>query len=145
MAAIWGALSMARETNLGDAGAMQRNSTRLKVLLRRLAGPKYPLPMPSGRLAHCERCDSDFVNPVSWHELGDTSWWIRLRCGECGAVREVEVSDEEAKRFDDELDRGLQKIVATVARLERERMIAYTNALTVALERDLIDPGDFCR
>jgi hypothetical protein len=60
-------------------------------------------------------------------------------------VREVEVSDEEARRFDRELDQGLGRIAATVARLEREHMMADTEVLTAALQRDLIDPGDFCR
>jgi hypothetical protein len=136
---------MARGVTLGDSGAMQRNASRLTELLRRIAGPKYPLPSTCGGLEHCERCDSDFVNPVSWHERGESYWWIRLRCGECGFVREVEVSNEEAKRFDRELDRGLGRIAATVARLEREQMIADTDALTAALRRDLIDPDDFCR
>jgi hypothetical protein len=86
-----------------------------------------------------------FAHPVSWHERGERCWWIRLHCGECGFVREVEVSNEEAKRYYRELNRGLERIVATVARLEREQMIADTNALTAALRRDLIDPGDFCR
>jgi hypothetical protein len=136
---------MARGVTLGDPGAMQRNSSRLIELLRRIAGPTYPLPPAPGRLVHCERCDSDFVNPVSWHERGETDWWIRLRCGECGAVREVEVSNHEARRFDRELDQGLERIAATVARLERDQMIAATEALTAALRRDLIDAGDFHR
>jgi hypothetical protein len=33
----------------------------------------------------------------------------------------------------------------TVAHLERERMLSDAEALTAALQRDLIDPGDFCR
>jgi hypothetical protein len=142
---MWGGLPIARGATLGDPGAMQRNSSRFIELLQRIAGPKYPLPAATGRLVHCARCDSDFVNPVSWDERGETDWWIRLRCGECGAVREVEVSNDEARRFDRELDVGLEWIAATVARLEREHMIAYTEVLTAALQRDLIDPGDFCR
>ncbi len=96
------------------------------------------------RLGDCERCDSDCVIPVAWHECGEFGWWIRARCGECAFVREVEVSDEEAKRFERELDRGVQVIARTVARLEREHMIADVDALTTALQCDLIDPGDFC-
>ena len=126
----------------GDPGAMQRNSTKLGDLLRRLAGPMY---RSRQRLVVCERCHADFVNPVSWHELSETHWWIRLRCGECGFVREVEVTNEEAQRFEHELDRGVKQIAAAFVRLDRERMIADTDAMTAALERDLIDPGDFCR
>ena len=126
----------------GDPGAMLRYSTKLGDLLRRLAGPTY---RSRQRLVVCERCHADFVNPVSWHELGETRWWIRLRCGECGFVREVEVADDDAQRFEHELDRGVRQIAAALLRLDRERMIAESDAMTVALERDLIDPGDFCR
>jgi hypothetical protein len=136
---------MARGATLGDPGDMQRNWSRFIEWLRRIAGPKYPLPGAFGRLVHCERCGSDFVNPVSWDERGETDWWIRLRCGACGAAREVEVSKAEARCFVGELDVGRATIAATVARLEREHMIADTQALTAALRRDLIDPGDFCR
>ena len=95
------------------------------------------------RLIICERCQSDFVNPVLWHEHGETHWWIRLRCGECGLVREVTVTNEDAKRFDRELDRGMKMIRASAARLDRERMTADLDILRVALARDLIEPSDF--
>jgi hypothetical protein len=90
----------------------------------------------------CVGCHADFVNPVSWHELSETHWWIRLRCG---FVREVEVTNEDAQRFEHELDRGVKQIAAAFARLDRERMMAASDAMRAALERDLIDPGDFCR
>ena len=121
---------------------MRRDISRLPGLFRRLRRPARP---KRARLGDCERCDSDYVVPVAWQEIGESGWWIRVRCGECAFVREVEVSNEEATRFDRELDRGVQDIATTVARLERERMIADAGALTTALQRDLIDPGDFCR
>jgi hypothetical protein len=127
---------------LDDAGVMRRDMSRLLGPLRRLRRTAYPMP---ARLLECERCDSDYVIPVAWQECGESGWWIRVRCGECAFVREVEASNEEAKRFDRELDRGVQDIARTVARLERERMIADAHALTAALRHDLIDPGDFCR
>lgn len=133
---------MAPRGTVGDPGAMHRNTAKLLELLRRIAGPTLPI---HPRLVVCDRCGADSVNPVSWHEQGETHWWIRLRCGECGLVREVEVTDEEAKRFDGELDGGLVKIAAALVRLDRERMIADSDTLTAALERNLIDPGDFCR
>jgi hypothetical protein len=127
----------------GHRRGMQRNLTKLGALLRRLAGPTYPLPHQG--LGVCELCGSDFVNPVSWHELGETDWWIRLRCGECGFVREVEVTDQEVQRFERELDRGVKEIAAEFARLDRKRMIADSHTIAAALQHDLIDPGDFCR
>lgn len=74
---------------------------------------------PSVRLVDCQCCGSAFVNPVEWEEMDETGWWIRLRCGECGIVREVEVSDEQAARFEQDLDRGVSVIAAAVGRLER--------------------------
>jgi hypothetical protein len=115
---------------------------RLFGFLRRVARPKHAMPV---RLVDCEYCDSDHVVPVAWKESGELGWWIRVRCGECAFVRDVEVSNEEAKRFERDVDRGVMDIATTVARLERERMIADANALTNALRRDLIGPGDFCR
>ena len=110
------------------------------AFLRRVAGPTKGT---RGRLIDCRSCGSAYVNPVAWRERGDLEWWIRLRCGECGLVREVEVSNEEAERYDADLDRGIAKIASAVARLDRERMIAESDAWAAALERDLIDPGDF--
>jgi hypothetical protein len=119
---------------------MQPNTPKMLKFLRRLAGPVSPR---HARLIVCERCYSDFVNPVSWQVQGETHWCIRLRCGECGLVRDVEVTNEEAKRLEGDLARGVQRIAANVARLDREYMIADSDALTAALERDLIDPSDF--
>jgi uncharacterized Zn finger protein len=122
-------------------GAMSPNTAKLTEFFRQLAAPIHPA---RARLIVCGRCGCDCVNPVSWHEQGETHWWIRLRCGECGAVREVEVADEEARRFESQLDRGVRQIAASAARLDRERMIADSDTLAAALERDLIDPSDFC-
>src|SRR5688572_20496509 len=120
----------------GDRRAMQRNTTKLRRLLSRLAGSRNR----QTRLVVCESCRADFVNPVSWHELSETHWWIRLRCGECGFVRDVEVDNEAAQRFEHELDRGVRQMAAAFVRLDRERMIADSDTLADALERDLIDP-----
>ena len=80
---------------------------------------------------------------VSWHEQGEANWWIRLRCGECGLVREVEVSNDEAKHYEAELDRGVAKIASMLAILDRARLVAEADTLKTALERDLIGPDDF--
>jgi hypothetical protein len=121
---------------------MWRDTPKLRGLVARLVRPAHRL---QSRLVLCLGCHADFVNPVSWHEVSETHWWVRLRCGECGFVREVELTDEEAQRFEHELDRGVEQIAAALVRLDRERMIADSDAMKVALERDLIDPGDFCR
>jgi hypothetical protein len=113
---------------------------RLLDFLRHLNAPRCQLPAPRARLVDCGRCGSDFVNPVAWHEVGETTarlgwgatltdWWIRLRCGQCDTVREVEVSDEDAKRFERDLDLGVADIAAAVARIERDGAEALMAAL----------------
>ena len=113
---------------------------RFIEFLRRLTGPSYRLPAAPDRLVGCGRCGSDFVIPVAWHEEGETTvqlgwglsmmrWWIRLRCGQCGDVREVEVSDAEAKEFEQDLERGVADVAAAVARIERDGAEALMAAL----------------
>jgi hypothetical protein len=137
---MWGALPMAQAAAVGDPGLMPRHAAKLRVALRRILGPTHGA---HDGLAVCQTCGSDFVNPVSWHEQGQADWWIRLRCGGCGFVREVEASNDEAERYDAELDRGMAKIASALARLDRARMVADADTLKTALERDLIGPADF--
>ena len=65
----------------------------------------------------------------------------RVRCGNCGARRDVTLNDDEAR----ELDRGVHQIKRTVTALERRRIRAEADALSVALERDLVGADDFAR
>ena len=124
----------------GDAGVMPRNISQLLELFRRLAGSTDRMP---ARLIDCERCGSAFVNPTSWDEQGEADWWIRLRCGECGLVRAVEVTQDEAERFEADLDRTAGTIAMSLERLERARLIA--DALPASPGRAFFDPGDFRR
>ena len=102
---------------------------RLLGFLRRLNGPCWTVTAQPARRIDCGRCGSEFVNPVAWHEQDKSSWWIRLRCGQCGIVQEVELSDDEAARFDRELNRGVADVAATVARIERDGPEALVAAL----------------
>jgi hypothetical protein len=137
---MWGAVPVSYAATLDDPGVMPRHAAKLGVALRGIFGPTHRL--DEGLLV-CHACGSDFVNPVSWHEQGEANWWIRLRCGGCGFVREVEASNDEAERYDAELHRGIAKIAATLASLDRARMLAEADTLRIAFERDLIGPGDF--
>jgi hypothetical protein len=133
---------MAARGGVDDAAAMHRITAKLLGLLGRVAGPTLPIPAP---LVVCDRCGADFVNPVSWHEADDVHWWIRLRCGQCGSVGEVELTDEQAQRYERQLVRGVAEVAAALVRLEQERTIADFDTLKAALERDLIGPEDFRR
>jgi hypothetical protein len=68
-----------------------------------------------------------------------------LRCGECRAEREVTVGNVIAQRFGESLDTAEREILRAVARLDAERMASEVEVFAAALERDLIEPADFCR
>jgi DNA-directed RNA polymerase subunit RPC12/RpoP len=98
---------------------------------------------PANELIVCATCGADFVSPLEWREHDESNWWMRVRCGGCGEFREVVVSQEVANRYDRALDRTSGAIVATLARLDRERMTAEAEAFSTALRLDLFDAGDF--
>jgi hypothetical protein len=96
-------------------------------------------------LTVCGSCGSDSVIPTKWAERGARDWWMRLRCGACGASREVVVSDVAALRYDAELDRGTHEIARALWRLERDRLTEVAEAFAIALPLDLVDADDFAR
>jgi hypothetical protein len=103
---------------------------------------------PSARdadLTICRTCGSGYVIPTDWAERGESSWWIRLRCGECESIGEVVVSDATAERYDQRLDEGMSEIALILRRLEREAMARDAETFAAALELDLLDAGDFAR
>lgn len=98
---------------------------------------------PAGSLTVCPSCDADCVVPVEWEQREPQAWWMRLRCGACGDVREVVVPDATAQRYDLELDRGMDQIASALCRLERDRMTLEADNLAAALRLDLVDADDF--
>jgi hypothetical protein len=83
--------------------------------------------------------------PIAWDASGESHWLIHLRCGECGARRDALATNEEAEAFDVELDRQTAPIARALERLDRERVTAEVEAFVAALQRDLVDAGDFDR
>ena len=75
--------------------------------------------------------------------MGAEHWRILLRCGECETWREVMVTNEVARRYDDELNRRAAVVAASWERLDRERMIGEVESMTTALRLGLIDAADF--
>ena len=96
-------------------------------------------------LADCAACGSDHVHPVEWSPHDGDHWWMRLRCGSCGASRETTVEDAEADLFDCELDRAQASIRRSAERLSREQLAAEADTFATALELDLISADDFAR
>jgi hypothetical protein len=75
------------------------------------------------RLDLCSECGEAFVYPVSWTESGAADWWLHLRCGSCGTVRDVVASNFAVEEFDRLLDGEMEMIEAAAARLERESFV----------------------
>ena len=90
-------------------------------------------------------CAEDFVNPVDWEPVGDTHWWMLLRCGACDTWREVTVTNEIAARFDLELDRRMDVVARALERLDRSRMVVEVDTMIQALRQGLVDATDFAR
>ena len=105
-------------------------------------GGAKPRPDRGSDLVKCPNCRAEAVSPVAWEDEGD-AWRASLRCGNCGHRREVTLDDHGACELDRALDRGAYQIARTVRRLERRRMLAEAEGLSVALERDLIGADDF--
>jgi hypothetical protein len=102
-------------------------------------------PDPKVHLESCALCGDDFVNPVDWEPVGDTHWWMLLRCGACDTWRETTVTNAIASRFDFELDRRLDMLTRALDRLDRRRMAADVDTMIEALRRGLVDAADFGR
>jgi hypothetical protein len=98
---------------------------------------------PGTGLQVCSHCHADYVCPVEWQESGDEHWWLLLRCGECRREREVTIPDEVAKRFGADLDASQREIERVLRELDEERMAGEVEAFAQALQRDLVDAGDF--
>jgi hypothetical protein len=115
-----------------------------RSLLHRLMGPKLPLPLPR-LLCVCAACGADFVNPVRWITQEDGQRRVHLRCGACGLERDVVVTPTSAALLEAAHEARVAQIAQTLERLERDRMAAWADTFTQALERDLIDAADFTR
>ena len=114
---------------------------KARDLLARLSGKQRSADSGAG-LVTCPACRAEAVVPVEWEDEGD-AWQIAVRCGNCGVIREVRLDDGEAHEFDRALGRGMQRIARTADVLEPRRMRAASEALSAALERDLIGADDF--
>jgi hypothetical protein len=94
-------------------------------------------------LHECLLCHAELVVPVCWDPDDDDHWNLLLRCAECETYREVVVTNDVAKRYEFELERGTAEIASTLERLDRLRMLDLLDSFITALECDLIDVADF--
>ncbi len=130
------AAGMATSSDAGEAVVVTCEEASVEVFKRR----RQP---PGAGLHQCLLCHEDFVVPIEADALDEGRWDLRLRCGQCGTYRDVVVSDDAAKRYDLELNRGMAEIAAALRLQDHERMSAEAQVFIAALEHDLIDGGDF--
>jgi uncharacterized Zn finger protein len=95
------------------------------------------------RLERCPRCGEEFVYPVTWTESGPADWWLLLRCGACGAWRDVIASNQAVAAFDRLLDEHVRVIRTAAERFARESLSAQADILRAALRLDLLTADDF--
>ena len=96
------------------------------------------------RLERCPRCGEEFVYPVTWTESGPADWWLLLRCGACGAWRDVIArATRPWRRSDRLLDEQVRVIRTAAERIARESLSAQADTLGAALRLDLLTADDF--
>jgi hypothetical protein len=94
-------------------------------------------------LHSCSDCGKAFAYPVTWTESGPADWWLLLRCGSCGAWRDVVASNPVVAEYDRILDEDVDRIRCAAERLERESLMAEADTLGAALRLDLLTADDF--
>jgi hypothetical protein len=102
-------------------------------------------PDPDVHLETCAMCGADFVNPVDWEPVGETHWWMLMRCGACDTWREATVTNSVAARFDLELDRRMDILARAWEKIDSAAMAVEVETMIQALRRGLIDAADFAR
>jgi hypothetical protein len=66
-----------------------------------------------------------------------------LRCPNCGWAGEELLDQETADRFDDEIERGTDHLLALLAVVTELNMREYADRFAAALQADAILPEDF--
>lgn len=96
-----------------------------------------------GDLHVCGGCDSHLVQPLDWSEAGVRHWEITLRCPECEWVGTGIFEQDAVERYDLELDRGTETLLADLETVTTANMNAEIRLFTEALQAGLIMPEDF--
>jgi hypothetical protein len=94
-------------------------------------------------LEFCLVCGRDFVSMVRCTRAGGDSWWLLLRCGDCGTWHETFAQDDAVAALHKAIARGRSTVAEEVRCLDLERMGSQVEAFTQALELDLINADDF--
>jgi hypothetical protein len=108
-----------------------------------VARPGPVEPAPGQPLHLCTDCSSDLVYPTDWQEAGPTDWEVELRCPNCEWRGTGVFSQEIVEAFDDELDRGIDVLLADYRALVNSNMEDEIDRFAKALHAGAILPADF--
>ena len=91
----------------------------------------------------CLVCRRDFVTMVRCTRAGRGSWWLLLRCGDCGTWHETFARDDAVFALHRAIKQGRRALAQALERLDLEHMAVEIDTFSQALELDLIDADDF--
>jgi hypothetical protein len=91
----------------------------------------------------CLKCERDFVSIARCTKAGAGSWWLLLRCGDCGTWHETFARDDEVAALERATAQGHRMLAEELRCLDLERMGVEVEAFSQALDLDLIDADDF--
>ena len=91
----------------------------------------------------CGECSSSLVYPTDWNEAGTSHWEVELRCPNCEWRGTGVFSQEVVEAFDDELDRGIDVLLADYRALVNSNMEDEIDRFAKALDAGAILPADF--
>lgn len=91
----------------------------------------------------CERCESDLVQPIEWHEAGTHEWEVTLRCPNCEHERTGTFPQESVDELDETLDAGFTTVLADLQELIAANMADEIERFCAALHADALLPEDF--
>lgn len=91
----------------------------------------------------CGSCESPLVQPLEWRRAGASHWQVELRCPECEWCGTGVFDEETVARYDVELERGCDALLADLARLSVANMEDDVERFVTALHAGHILAEDF--
>jgi hypothetical protein len=110
-----------------------------------LQAPTAEAGLPTGDqpLHICTECASSLVYPTDWKEAGPEHWEVDLRCPNCEWYGSGTFRQDTVESFDDELDRGIDVLLADYRALVSSNMEDEIDRFAKALDAGAILPADF--
>jgi hypothetical protein len=105
--------------------------------------PSGDAPVGDQALHVCVECESSLVYPTDWQEAGPDHWQVDLRCPNCEWRGSGTFHQDVVESFDDELDRGIDVLLADYRALVSSNMEDEIDRFARALDAGAILPVDF--